>query len=49
MNYTNKKTAGCGPSGCPKSGIKIHETSTTNYNVNTNANTNYNSNYNNNI
>jgi hypothetical protein len=60
MNYTNKKTPGCGPSGCPKSGIKIHETPTANYNSNTNynanyntnsntnSNTNYNSNYNNN-
>ena len=22
MNYTNKKTPGCGPTGCPKAGIK---------------------------
>ena len=40
MNYTNKKTPGfCGPSGCPKSGIKIHETpsnNNNNYNNNTN-------------
>ena len=53
MNYTNKKTAGCGPSGCPKSGIKIHDTPSANTNANANANYNrqqngYNSNYNNN-
>ena len=33
MNYTNRKTPGCGPTGCPKAGIKIHETPSTNTNT----------------
>ena len=49
MNYTNKKTGtitktpGCGPTGCPKAGIKIHETptNTNTYNSNTNLKQNY--------
>ena len=46
MNYTNrktegiKKTPGCGPTGCPKAGIKIHETPTNNTNTNIYANAN---------
>ena len=50
MNYTNRKTGmitktpGCGPSGCPKAGIKIHETptntNTSSYTTNTFSNTN---------
>ena len=44
MNYTNRKTPGCGPTGCPKAGIKIHETPansyTNSYNTNTNSYTN---------
>ena len=53
MNYTNRKTGmitktpGCGPTGCPKAGIKIHETPTNtntynnSYNTNTNSRQNY--------
>jgi hypothetical protein len=41
MNYTNRKTPGCGPTGCPKAGIKIHETPANTYtNNNSFANTN---------
>ena len=46
MNYTNRKTSGCGPTGCPKAGIKIHETPSNSY---TNTNTNTNTYQNNNI
>jgi len=46
MNYTNRKTPGCGPTGCPKAGIKIHETPTTNTNTfnNSRQQVNYNNN-----
>jgi hypothetical protein len=47
MNYTNRKTPGCGPTGCPKAGIKIHETPT-NTNTNTFNNSRQQVNYNNN-
>lgn len=48
MNYTNRKTPGCGPTGCPKAGIKIHETPSTNTNTNTFNNSRPQLNYNNN-
>ena len=41
MNYTNKKTPGCGPTGCPKAGIKIHETPTNNNSYNNNNSNTY--------
>ena len=44
MNYINRKTPGCGPTGCPKAGIKIHETppssNTNSYTNNSYQNTN---------